>query len=271
MTWKPWMLDEPHTVVGNVQIYEDLYSPQLGNTRHIYACLPPSYTSTNSGSYPVVYMHDGQNLFDQATSFTGEWQVDETVLLLSQEGLEFIVIGIPNAGDDRIVEYTPHIHPDLGGGNADDYLDFVVNTVKPLVINSFRVDPSPGQTAIIGSSLGGLISLYALFSYPDVFRRAGVMSPAFWVTQGTIFDFVENADYVDARIYMDIGGVESQDSKAFSRQYMEEADRMVALLKEKGYSDEHLLYIVDEAAIHHEKEWARRLPGALRFLMAGIR
>ena len=200
MSWKPWNLAKPHTVVGNVQIYENLYSPQLDNERHIYACLPPSYDD-NRTTYPVVYMHDGQNLFDDATSFAGEWQVDETVLALSREDLEFIVIGISNGGADRLAEYSPHLHPQYGGGNADNYLSFIVNTVKPLVDKSFRTKQKPENTVIMGSSLGGLISLYAFFRYPDVFGRAGVMSPAFWITEGTIFSFVENADTVNAKIY----------------------------------------------------------------------
>ncbi len=265
MTWNPWNLDEPHTIVGNVQIYENLYSPQLNNERHIYACLPPSYDDNRS--YPVIYMHDGQNLFDEATSYAGEWQVDETVQSLSREGLEFIVIGIPNAGADRLAEYSPYVHPQYGGGNADDYLSFIVNTVKPLVDKSFHVRPERENTVIVGSSLGGLISLYAIFRYPDVFGKAGVMSPAFWITRGTIFCFVENADFVDAKIYMDVGGVESQESEALAELYIEEADKMASLLRSKGYTEERLLYIFDRPAIHHEKEWARRLPDALRFLI----
>lgn len=268
MTWTPWILDQPHTVVGNVQIYENLYSPQLENERHIYACLPPSYDDNRT--YPVVYMHDGQNLFDEATSYTGEWQVDETAQALSKEGLEFIVIGIPNAGVDRLAEYSPHPHPEYGGGNAENYLSFIVNTVKPLVDKSFRAKPEPVNTAIMGSSLGGLIGLYALFRNPDVFGRAGVMSPAFWITEGTIFSFVENSDFVDAKIYMDVGGIESQESAALAKLYVEEADKMAALLRAKGYTDEQLLYNIDRPAIHHEKEWARRLPDALRFLLGKV-
>src|SRR5690348_4734548 len=121
-----------HTVVGTLKIYLGLWSPQLQNRRDILVYLPPSY-STGQRRYPVVYMHDGQNLFDDATSFVGEWKVDETMETLSKEGIEAIVVGIPNQGEQRLDEYSPFRDRLRHGGRGDAYLSFVVRTVKPLI------------------------------------------------------------------------------------------------------------------------------------------
>ena len=168
-----------HTVVGNLKVLDSLYSPQLDNQRDIFVYLPPSYASSDR-HFPVLYMHDGQNLFDAETSFAGEWQVDESMELLSEEGIEAIVVGIPNAGNDRLDEYSPFAMSNLGGGKGDSYLEFIVQTLKPLIDVDFRTLPDRENTSILGSSMGGLISLYAFFRYPNIFGAAGAMSPAFW-------------------------------------------------------------------------------------------
>jgi predicted alpha/beta superfamily hydrolase len=195
---------QPHTVHGNLKVLQDVASARLGNRRDILVYLPPSYEAGGRG-YPVFYLHDGQNLFDAATSFAGEWQVDETMEALSQDGVEAIMVGIPNAGKARINEYSPFDTAEFGHGRGDLYLDFIVDQVKPLVDAEFRTLSGPTHTGIMGSSMGGLISLYAFFRRPETFGFAGVMSPALWFARNAIYDTVRHAEHNAGRLYLDSG------------------------------------------------------------------
>ena len=192
----PW----GHTVVGDVRTLDSIYSPELRNQRKLYVYLPPSYAQSDR-HYPVIYMQDGQNLFDQALSYAGEWQVDETMEALSREGIEAIVVGVPNAGVRRIDEYSPFKDQRLRkGGRGDWYVAFLANTVKPLIDRDFRTLPEREHTGVLGSSMGGLISLYALFCRPEVFGFAGAMSPSLWFAHEAIFPYVQQADARPGRI-----------------------------------------------------------------------
>lgn len=274
LDYKTLKVGNHHTVVGNVKVLAGLHSPQIGNRRDILLYLPPSYESSQR-RYPVLYFHDGQNLFDAATSFAGEWHVDETMEKLAAEGLEAIVVGIPNAGMTRMDEYSPFRDPRLGGGRGDAYLQFVVETVKPLIDGTFRTIPDREHTAVLGSSMGGLISLYAFFHYPAVFGLAGVMSPSLWFGQEAIYDYVEKAPYAPGRIYMDVGTREHGGGKrglsprqGQSRRYYASVRRMQRTLVRKGYRlRNELLYVEEKWARHEEQAWARRLPKAIRFLL----
>jgi predicted alpha/beta superfamily hydrolase len=249
-----------HTVVGDVHVLPDFASPELQNKRNILVYLPPSYR-LSSRRYPVIYMHDGQNLFDAATSYAGEWQVDETLETTSRIGLEAIVVGIPNQGVRRVDEYSPFVDPGRGGGKGRNYTAFIVETLKPRIDHDFRTQPDREHTGIVGSSMGGLISLYAFFQQPHVFGFAGVMSPAFWFGRKAIFSYVQALPYVPGRIYMDIGTREGPRMLADSR-------RMELLLRRKGYTvGQELLYVEESGAFHQEAAWARRLPAALHFLL----
>ena len=166
-------------IVGNIRRLRAVESPQLGNHRDVLVYLPPSYP-VSGRHYPTIYMHDGQNLFDAATSYAGEWQVDETMERIAPEGIEAIVIAVPNMGAERIAEYAPFRDERVGGGRGDAYLAFLVDTLKPDVDRNFRTRRDAEHTGIIGSSMGGLISLYAFLTRPDVFGFAGVMSPSLW-------------------------------------------------------------------------------------------
>jgi len=154
---------EWHTIVGTVRVLDQVYSPELENRRAILVYLPPDYDSSQQ-RYPVIYMHDGQNLFDQATSYTDEWQVDETMEALSRGGYPAIVVGIPNMGEQRIDEYSPFDDPAHGVGQGHAYLAFIVETLKPLIDQQFRTLPDRLHTGIMGASMGGLISLHAFSS-----------------------------------------------------------------------------------------------------------
>jgi len=250
---------EHHTVEGNVKRLEALWSPQLENRRDILVYLPPSY-EPGRRRYPVLYMHDGQNLFDQATSFAGEWHVDGTMEVLGRRGIEAIVVAIFNLGEHRLDEYSPF--PDkMGGGKGDLYLDFIVQTLKPIIDRDFRTLPDREHTCVAGSSMGGLISLYAYFRNPETFGVAGVMSPALWFANRAVFDYVENAPFSAGKIYLDIGTREGVQTLADVR-------RMRDLLVKKGYRlRRDLFYVEESGAAHEEAAWRRRIRFAVPFFL----
>ncbi|MCU0493276.1 MAG: alpha/beta hydrolase-fold protein [Chloroflexaceae bacterium] len=269
--WQPfsfWAHGRPNTVVGTVLVLEGVDSSQLGNRRNLYVYLPPSYEQSTR-RYPVIYMHDGQNLFDQESSYAGEWHVDETLEQLSYEGREAIVVGIANAGVARIDEYGPFAHG-RHGGKGERYLNFIIETVKPLIDDEFRTRPDSGHTGTIGSSMGGLISLYAHLRYPEVFGFAGVLSPSLWFGGEANVRFAKKAPFANGTIYMDVGTQEvgGPDGAQRSARYARNARRMYELLVSKGHrSEETIRFVEDEGGHHNERDWARRLPDALRFLL----
>jgi len=243
-----------HTVVGTLKILPDVWSPQLDNQRDILVYLPPSYMHSDH-RYPVIYMHDAQNLFDRATSFAGdEWEVDETLEALSGEGLEAIVVGLPHMGAQRLQEYNPF--PQFRNGRGALYVDFVADTLKPMIDRDFRTRRDRAHSGLLGSSMGGLISLFGFFYRPQVFGFAGVMSPALWIAGGAIYNYVREQPFTPGKIYLDNGTRESS------------ARKMNAILADKGYiPGTDLGYIVEDEGEHREAAWARRLPDALRFLL----
>ncbi len=168
-----------HTRTKNVTIIDDaFYMPQLGRSRRIWLYLPAGYYKSGK-EYPVIYMHDGQNLFDAAAAFGGEeWQVDETMNSLKAR---CIVVGIDNGGDKRITEYNFFETQKFGKGEGKQYINFIINTLKPHIDKTFRTLPGRQHTFTAGSSMGGLISFLAALYYPQVFGGAGVFSPAFWL------------------------------------------------------------------------------------------
>jgi predicted alpha/beta superfamily hydrolase len=250
--WEPF---RGSTVAGDVRVLRGVASPQLDDRRDLYAYVPPSHGSGRR--FPVLYMHDGNNLFDQPTSHAGEWRVDETMEQLAGEGIEAIVVGIPH-GLDRGGEYA--------GDRSEAYLDFLADTVRPLVADAFDADPRPEATGLAGSSLGAVISLHGVYARPEAFRLAGVFSPAFWWDGGRMFELVEGSPAPPVRVYMDVGGREDDDER-IRRNYVEGFERMAALLRGRGLGDDSLRAVLDEGGVHNESEWARRLPGALRFLL----
>ena len=245
---------------GAVQTVPAVESPQLGNRRNLLVYTPASY-SRGDARYPVIYMHDGQNLFDAATSFAGDWGLKTALAWASRRGLEAIVVGIPNMGAARIDEYTPFMDPRIGGGSGDRYLDYLINTVKPLVDERFRTLPDRAHTGIAGSSLGGLISLYAYFRDPSVFGFAAALSPALWFANAAILDLVEQAPRVAGRIYLDVGLQEGDPHVALAR-------HLRNVLLAKGYEPHReLRWVEDEEGRHHESAWGRRFRKALPFLL----
>jgi predicted alpha/beta superfamily hydrolase len=250
----------PRVSAGSIHVLERVRSPQRHNERDIHVYVPPSYDRSDL-RYPVVYMQDGQNLFDPALSFNGEWHVDESIERLSRHGIAAIVVGIPNLGPERCEEYSPFVHRGLGGGDGDAYLAFIIDTVKPIVDRRFRTVCARSHTGIIGSSMGGLISLYGFFRRAETFGFAGVMSPSLWFGARQIFDYVARAPVADGRLYLDIGTGEGA-------VVVEDARGMRDLLTRRGYVlDQSLMYVEDAGAPHAEHAWAQRLEPTLRFLL----
>ena len=261
-------------VAGTVKVMRNVRSAELGNTRDILVYLPPSYPTANR-TYATLYMHDGQNLFDEATSFAGEWRVDEALEELAHDGLEAIVVGVPNTGANRLSEYSPFLDERFGGGRASDYVKFIVETVKPLVDSAFRTTGEREGTATIGSSMGGLISLYAFFERPDVFGAVGAVSPSVGFARAALIDYLERARFVGGRIYLDVGTHEGRprdrdplELRRTPAAYVQLVRKARDLLVRKGYREgRDLLYVEQEGAVHNEAAWAERLPQLLRFLL----
>lgn len=244
-----------------LEVLEGIHSPELGNQRDVLVYLPPSYHRSDR-SYPVLYMQDGQNLFDASTSFAGEWGVGRAMNAAARRGHEAIVVGIPNMGPERLDEYSPF--PDTaagGGGKGAAYADFLAGTLKPIMDERFRTVPGREQTVVAGSSMGGLISLVTLFRHPETFGAAGVLSPSLWFAGGAIFSEVERSPYLPARIYLDIGVQEGPEHVANAR-------RMRDLLLSKGWRiGSDLRWLESRSGRHDERSWGRRFARALPFLL----
>jgi len=172
-------------------------APQLKTTKTIWVYLPKNYNNSNK-KYPVIYMHDGQNLFDAANSFAGEWNIDETLDSISAQ---VIVIGIEHGNEKRMAELTPFKNEKYGGGNANNYLEFIVATLKPYVDKTYRTKTSVRNTALIGSSLGGLVSFYGALKYPNVFGKVGCFSPSFWFNRKEIFELMQQTKSFKTKVY----------------------------------------------------------------------
>jgi len=253
---------EKHTITGNVKTFT-LQSRYLKyyNPRKIWIYLPPDY-ETSGKNYPVLYMHDGQNLFDEAESFAGEWKVDETLESMYKESnFGLIVVGIENAREYRIDEYSPFFNQQYKrGGEADLYLKFIVEELKPYVDSTYRT--LKDDIALLGSSLGGLISIYGGFKYPETFKKIGSMSGAFWFNP-EIVELLISAKKAPEKIYIDYGKRESEDPL----KYIEQNEKVIKTIKgTKSLKIENILIVVDEEGIHHESAWSRRLKSAIEFL-----
>ena len=242
---------------GKVSVVEAIDSPQLKNRRALRIYLPPGYDQSPFKRYPVIYMHDGQNLFDARTAAYGEeWRIDETIdsLVASGKMLEVIVVGIDNTAD-RIAEYTPCCDPKYGGGKLDAYSSFITDTVKPWVDARYRTLVDPAHTAIMGSSLGGLASVLIAQRRPDIFGMSAGLSGSFWWNGRNATHTV--AARVPVRFYLDAG---TRDDGLDDTRLMRDA------LTARGYIEGiDLHFHVAEGAAHNEKAWAARVDKPLRW------
>lgn len=251
---------KPNTASVNVHIADTaFFMPQLNRYRRIWIYLPPSYTKLKTNTYPVLYMQDGQNLFNEQTAFAGEWGIDETLDSIAKKGgKECIVVGIDNSSDKRMNEYNPYDDAKYGKGEGKQYLEFIATTLKPFIDKNYRTQKDAGHTFIAGSSMGGLISLYALVQYPDVFGGAGVFSPSFWLTPQFYTD-VANAKWQKKfRIYLYAGEKESASM-------VRDMQKMYNILKGKNCCE--MSNITFPLGQHNEKYWRQEFPDFYNWIM----
>jgi predicted alpha/beta superfamily hydrolase len=261
--WKDDYPEVPkkYTASPQVRIIDTAFNmPQLGRKRKVWVYLPKGY-ATSSKIYPVLYMHDGQNLFNEQTAPFGEWGVDEALDSLQQKtGKECIVVGIDNGGMKRMTEYNPYDNAKEGKGEGNQYIEFIVKTLKPYIDSKYKTKKGPENTFIAGSSMGGLISFYAMLKYPDVFSAGGIFSPSFWIAPEVFTDaekFTTTATQMP-RFYMYAGKMEPANMVTNN-------EKMAELLKKnQRYS---IRLITDPLGRHSEKTWRQEFPSFYMWLM----
>ncbi|MGI8481133.1 MAG: alpha/beta hydrolase [Chthoniobacterales bacterium] len=259
-----------HTLTGNIQSHERFASHILGNRRDVLVYLPPGYRGSETRRYPVLYLHDGQNVFDAATAFAGiEWGADETAQrLIAAKLIEpVIIVAVANTGEDRVHEYAPtrgRIEPakrKRSKGLLRNYGQFLVEELKPFIDDTYRTRPDAESTGLGGSSLGGLATLVLGLWFPNVFTRLAVMSPSVWWDDCEIYEMVEALDEtakLPLKIWLDTGTHEEGWERA-----SELRDRLI----QKGWRlHDDLHYFEAEGGDHSEGAWAVRMDAVLRFL-----
>lgn len=256
------------TAAANVTLLDDdFYMPQLNKNRKIWIYLPPDY-QTSTKHYPVLYMQDAQNLFDDYTSFSGEWEVDESLNeLFTQGDYGCIVVGIENGGADRLDEYSPWVNSEYNeGGDGAAYVEFMVNTLKPYVDEHYRTLPGRNTTGVMGSSMGGLISMYALAERQDVFAKAGIFSSAFWFGgDGPVNNVLANPKEGDVRVYFLAGADEEGDGNQ-SNYVVEDMQAVANAMSTAGFGPNEKQVVIKNDGQHAEWFWAREFPDAYIWL-----
>ncbi len=259
-----------HTLTGNIKRHRAFPSKILGNRRDVLVYLPRGYRRLSRRRYPVLYLHDGQNVFDAATSFSGvEWGVDETAERLIKENLiePLIVVAVANMGEERIHEYAPTRgvidarakRKKRSKGLARKYGHFLMEELKPYIDRKYRTNPDPEFTGLGGSSLGGLVTLAIGILYPHAFRRLLVMSPSIWWDDFAIYRLVDSIKQKPPlKIWLDTGTAEPG---------WEQVRGLLNRLVEKGWKfQKDIQYMEVQGADHSEAAWAARVEPALRFL-----
>ena len=263
---------QPHTLTGHIHLHKHFQSRILRNDRDVIVYLPPDYEADKRKKYPILYLQDGQNLFDGTTSFTygQEWRVDETAQSLIGAGKiePLIIVGIYNAGHDRTDEYTPtHDARRKIGGKAELYGRMLVEELKPFVDSNYRTLNHAQHTGLGGSSLGGLVSLYLGLKYPEVFSRLAVVSPSVWFDDRRIVHYVEALPKRPRlRIWLDTGTKEGG-TLSEAKETVADARLLRETLTRKGWKlGRDLGYAEREGAEHNERSWAARVEPMLQFL-----
>ncbi len=253
-----------------LQIHRQFHSRFLPSDRDLTVYVPPQYEAEPERRFPVLYLHDGQNLFDPRTSFVPgrTWRVMETADAAIAAGAvaPLIIVGINNAGERRLAEYTQARDWKMGGGEADRYGRLIVEELMPYVASCYRVAEGREQTGLGGSSLGGLVSLYLGLRYAEVFGRLAVFSPSVWWSHKSIVGFVNVVELAERpRIYLDVGDAEG-------KRTMADADLLERRLKARGWREgEDLRYVRVPGGTHDEAAWAARVGPMLEFLFPAER
>ncbi len=256
-----------HTLTGTLRLHHALKSRFVEDARDVIVYLPPNYNSAAERRYPVLYLHDGQNLFDAATAFAGnEWGLDELAEELIQNGeiQPLIMVGIYNTGAARMAEYT-HVRDRRGrGGRAKAYAKLITEDLKPFIDSEYRTLPDVANTGLGGSSLGGLVTLYLGLHFPQIFGKLIVMSPSvWWANRAILREIRKLRGKLGQKIWLDIGTCEGQNPASC----VENAKALRDALTAKGWElGSELCFVEDEGAGHNEKAWGYRMRDALKFL-----
>lgn len=243
-----------------IEILNEAYEiPQLGRKRRISVLLPHNYYETDK-RYPVLYLHDGQNLFDEYAPY-GNWGVDKTLTWLSAQGMgDVIIVAIDHGGELRIQELLPYSTPRYSEAEGDLYLKFMLEDLKPMIDNRFRVLADRTSTGIGGSSLGGLLSLYAGFEYPDIFGNMMIFSPSLWISEEIYKRAKSFTPAGPTDIYLYAGGMESAN-------HYGQVLRLDSILQEKRkYDDFDIIFSHNPSGQHKEIHWGEQFPLALKWL-----
>ena len=261
------------TATGDLRIHP-FHSRIYRNDRFLRVWLPPGYDDAQNAArqYPVLYLNDGQNLFEPATSFNGvEWQVDETAdrLIREQVIAPMIIVGIDNTGKDRLREYMPHrsFQPMMLRVQGTRYPSFLIKEVMPFVERHYRVASGPRTTGLGGSSLGALIALYTVAVSPGIFCRLLLESPSLWAANRQIIRQSRTVRRWPERVFLATGSAEAGREDR-DRSMVDDVQELAAILHRGGLDARHLRLVVEQGASHHESEWAQRFPDALSFLFA---
>jgi enterochelin esterase-like enzyme len=258
---------------GDLRIHP-FHSRIYRNDRFLRVWVPPGYEDAENSArqYPVLYLNDGQNLFEPATSFNGvEWQVDETADRLIREQMipPLIIVGIDNAGKDRVREYMPHrsFQPMMLRVQGTRYPSFLIKDVMPFVERHYRVASGPRNTGLGGSSLGALIALYTVAVSPGTFGRLLLESPSLWAASRQIIRQSRTVRRWPERVFLATGSAEAGRPDR-DRSMVDDVQELAAILHRSGLDGRRLRLVVDQGGSHHESAWARRFPDALSFLFA---
>jgi predicted alpha/beta superfamily hydrolase len=256
---------------GDLRLHE-FRSRIFRNTRFLRVWLPPGYDDAkNTGRhYPVLYLNDGQNLFEAATAFGGvEWRVDEAADLLIRQGTvpPMIVVGIDNTGKNRLREYMPHrsMHPRMLRVQGRHYPDFLMKEVMPFVEQNYRVATRPEDTGLGGSSLGALIALHTVVARPGVFGRLLLESPSLWASNRQLIKESRTVTIWPERIFLAVGTAEAG-SPERNRTVVDDVRELAAIMRRAVLSEKRLRLVIKDGAGHSEGAWAERFPEALQFL-----
>ena len=256
---KPHVIEKGHTASKNVQVINPVFSYYTQSpARKIWLYLPSNYTSSTK-KYPVLYLQDGQNIFDAYTAAFNEWGVDEYLDSAIKNGAPpCIVVAIENS-IQRINEYNPYNHEKYGRGKGDEYINFIINEVKPYIDENYRTLTTKENTIIAGSSLGGLISLYASIQHADVFGKVGCLSPAFWIANGLNADLENASNEIKSKYFFSIGWLEGQ----------ENIDNVLQVQENLGKNTACMIYsIISSNAKHDEANWRNIFPIFYQWIMA---
>jgi predicted alpha/beta superfamily hydrolase len=257
--------------MSSIQIIRGFHSPQEGFDRTLRIYVPEGYDPSSERRYPVLYMHDGQNVFAHPESARYDtWCTNRVLDAMVHEGHAepWIVVAVDH-GANRLGEYSPWDEPRSHvTARGEPYVRFIVDTLKPFVDSHFRTRPGPEWTGLMGSSMGGLISLYLGWRYPELFGRIGGMSPSVMWSYGRLFEEWTSHTRRWTRIYLDAGTDENVAPVGWPMFYGQATRDFYVHLKGLGYADHELALVLEPGGYHHERDWQRRLPTALRWLLS---